>query len=125
MNERTRPVVAVAIVVALAVAVGGWWWSQRDSAIRLGDYGQVTAVVSDTACGGLQIEVDGLRLVNEAGPLPSYWVGSPISGSLDLDARRGEEGVQGTFTAYDGTEVVVYGGVAGEYFFRLGCSMSG
>lgn len=79
--------------------------------------------MSDVSCSGLQIEVDGLRLVNERGPLPSHWVGSPVGGDLDLTGRRGEDGVEGTFIAYDGTEVAVYGGIAGEYFFPLGCGM--
>lgn len=122
-SERTRPVVAVVIVVALVADLGGWWWTNRDTDLRLGDYGEVTATVTDPACGGLQIEVDGLRLVSEHRPLPSHWVGSTVGGSLDLTDRRGENGVEGTFVAFDGTEVGVYGGIAGEYFFPLGCGM--
>jgi len=116
--------VAAVIVVALIAAIGAWWWTNRDTAIRLGDYGEVTATVNDTSCGGLMIEVEGLRLVNKAGALPAHWHGASIRGDLELDARRGEDGVQGTFTAYDGTDVLVYGGVAGEYFFTLGCPIS-
>ena len=42
---------AAVIVVALIAAIGAWWWTNRDTAIRLGDYGEVTAMTKAGTVG--------------------------------------------------------------------------
>lgn len=111
--------VAVAIVVALVAAVGGWWWINRETGPQVGDQAQVTARV-DELCVCLSLEFKGTALAGQAewsadGGIewPTSWRGQEVDGILEVTERDGGW-ISGRFTS-DGTEVPVHSSPEGTF----------
>lgn len=129
MGRIGRPLVIGPLVVLLVVALGVGW-ARMEKAIPLGDRGRVTAV-NDGNCASISIELgDDVKLKGggwneDTGEVevPRSWRGRSIEGRLVLERRTGEDGVEGTFTADDGTQVRVSGGR--DQFFNLACAIWG
>ncbi len=122
----------VVTIVVLVAASGGVWWSKRQpDPLRLGDRGHVTARV-DEVCDSLNINAGRLVLRGDFHPRgdhsgrPRSWRhGDHIEGTLHIDQKTGPYSLRGTFTAVDGTKVIVGGGIEGKIFFTMDCYISG